>query len=251
MNSVEKQTAVIKLLRAEFQRERDSDFALLRHIPSTVVRKFLDYFSALNEAGRLALSEALAEKALCTFLPGEARNANSVAFQQYRASQLTMWDWKYLDVRMLRGILTTAKRHPEAHIARGVTGNIRKWIEGIKPVKSTEIRKVVKLALSQIILPLKVSHDRGLWKYEGNLQGKAISVNIDYDLTYAQLDYELPRQYQNRESGTVTIDGNYERLMGLTTGGWDCLEQANLDQSIAILKELIVRCAEFYRLLPE
>lgn len=111
MNSVEKQTAVIKLLRAEFQRERDSDFALLRHIPSTVVRKFLDYFSALNEAGKLALSEALAEKALCTFLPGEARNANSVAFQQYRASQLTMWDWKYLDVRMLRGILTTAKRH--------------------------------------------------------------------------------------------------------------------------------------------
>jgi hypothetical protein len=42
---------------------------------------------------------------------------------------------------------------------------------------------------------------------------------------------------------------NYERLMGLSFAHWDCLEQANLDQAIALLRELIVHCAEIVQQL--
>jgi len=43
---------------------------------------------------------------------------------------------------------------------------------------------------------------------------------------------------------------SYERLMGFSSGGWDCLEQSNLDQSIALLKDLIIYCTEISNHLP-
>jgi hypothetical protein len=254
MTAIEKQSELMRLLRAEFQRERASDFAMLRRIPSTSVRKFLDYFSTLDETGKNALAEALAENALVTFFPYEAKNpyqAGNAAYRKYLDEKIRMWDWKYQDVRGLRMSLAVAKREPESSADNLMTDDIRRWIESIKPVKSTEIRKVVKLALSQIIAPLTVTHNGGCWLYGGYFQGTEISVNFDFHQKYAQFDYGIPHPYQSREPGIVRVDLNYERLMGLSGHGWDCLEQANLDQSIALLKELVVHCAGFLQKLPD
>ncbi len=238
------------LLRAEFRRERTSDFALLRRIPSTHTRKFLDYFSALDAAGKDALAEGLVERALIFVSPEsddsrpyQARNA---AWKKYVDALPLMWDWKYEDVRGLRMRLAVAKLEPESGIGISMTADIRKWIEGIKPVKSTEIRKVVKLALSQVITPLTVTHEGQYWLYEGKLNGKQTSVTVDYSHRSHQLDYWVSTQ--NRQRGFWGL--NYERLMGLAFAQWDCLEEANLDQSIALLKELVAHCSEVLHRLP-
>jgi hypothetical protein len=237
------------LLRAEFKRERASDFSVLRRIPSTSVRKFLDYFSALDEAGKDALAEGLAQRALLSIFPPDKPlcPTDNVAYRQYVDALPLMWDWKYEDVRGLRMLLAVAKLEPESNIGISVTDDIRGWIEGIKPVKSTEIRKVVKLALSQIITPLAVTHEGQYWLYEGDFQGRAVSVTIDYSHRYHQLDYTVSVQKQER--GILWKGLNYERLMGLSFADWDCLEQGNLDQSIALLKEIIVHCAAVHQLL--
>ena len=69
MSTTGTQDAITRFLRPEFRREQESGYALLRLIPSTSVRKFVDYFAALDEAGRDALSEALAQVALFSFFP--------------------------------------------------------------------------------------------------------------------------------------------------------------------------------------
>lgn len=239
------------LLRAEFQRERTSDFALLRQIPSTHTRKFLDYFAALDNVGKDALAEGLAERALLSIFPEaddsrpyQARNA---AWRKYVDALPLMWDWKYEDVRSLRMRLAVAKLEPESSIGISMTEDIRTWIEAIKPVKSSEIRKVVKLALSQIIAPLTVAREGQFWLYEGNVDRKAISVTVDYSHRYHQLDYWVSTPSNKR--GFLGV--NYERLMGLAFAHWDCLEQTNLDQSIALLKELIVHCSDVLYRLPK
>jgi hypothetical protein len=160
-----------------------------------------------------------------------------------------MWDWKYMGVRELRMSLAVAKLEPKSNMGILITDGIRKWIEAIQPVKSTEIRKTVKLALSQSIRPLRVTHDREEWVYEGDLQGKAISVAINYAHRYHQLDYRvlIPNQRCYIPFGGLS----YERLMGLVFAHWDCLEQANLDQSIALLKDLITHCAGILHRMPE
>lgn len=238
------------LLRDEFRRERASNFPMLRRIPSTSVRKFIDYFSALDEPRKDALAEGLAELALSSIFPSEAHpyKTGNIAYKRYVNAMPLMWDWRYEGVRELRMSLAVAKLEPESRMGRSMTDDTRKWIEAIKPVKSSEIRKVVKLALSQILLPLKVIHEGQYWLYEGELRGRSVSVAIDYSHPYHQLDYHVLIPKQKRY---FLLDGlNYERLMGLSFAHWDCLEQANLDQSVALLKELIAHCAGIVQGLP-
>ncbi len=100
MSTTDSRDAVTSFLRAEFRRERESGCALLRLIPSTSVRKFLDYFSALDEAGRDALSEALAQVALYAFFPSSPHPSKSgnVAYERYTDAMPLMWNWKYWDM---------------------------------------------------------------------------------------------------------------------------------------------------------
>jgi hypothetical protein len=250
MDALEKQLAVLSLLRAEFQRERASEFALLRRIPSTGVRRFLDYFSALDEASQDALAEAMSDGALTIFFPHETENPyrkGNIAYKQYVDAQHQIADWKYENVQMLRSGLAASKQSATPWIP----DDVARRIEAIRPVKSTEIRKVVKLALSQTVTSLKISQIHpGYWLYEGDLQDKAITIHIDYSNRRCQLDYGIAHPYQSQTIGEVRVDLSYEKLMGLWAAEWDCLEQANLDQSVALLKELISHCHRFVQSLP-
>src|SRR6266404_4817466 len=123
MSTRESQELVMNFLRAEFLREWESGFALLRRIPSTSVRKFVDYFSPLDIPDQVALSEALTQRALSLFFPSAPHPAQSgnVAFKRYVDAMPLMWDWKYMGTRELRAVLAVAKLEPDSNWARGMT----------------------------------------------------------------------------------------------------------------------------------
>ena len=250
MSAHENEATVMNLLRAEFQKERFSDFKMLRRIPSTNARKFLDYFSALDEIGKDALAEGLAERAFSSICPeadvSRTCHRPNADWRRYVDALPLMWDWRYEGVRELRMRLAVSRLEPESSLAASITDDVRKWIEDITPVKSAEIRKGVKLTLSQVIKPLTVTHRGQYWVYEGQLNATAISVTVDYSHRYHQLDYWVSAQDHKRGFWGL----NFERLMGLACAHWDCLEHANLDQSIALLKEVVVYCAEVLHRLP-
>jgi len=219
MQESNKQQQILSLLCAEFQRERDGGFALLRKIPSDGVRRYVDYFCALKSDDADLLAEASAHWGLATFFP-------SHPIQPPEA----------------------VKRAHELYVYAPT--DCRRRIQTIKLAKSTEIRRVVKLAFTLMISPLHASHRGGLWQYDGLLNGRDITVNIDYHQKYAQFQYGITHQFQSQEIGKLSVDLSYERLLGVGGGAWDVLEQASLDQSIALLRDLIIHCHDFLQLLP-
>jgi len=251
MRGYERREEFLGLLRLEFKRERNSGFALLRKIPSASIAQFIDYYCSLNSADADSLGEALAEVALGTFFPYEAKHpaqTGNLAYQRLLNAPIGWRErWKYESVRTLRSYIAFAKTEPNL---LSIPEDVRRRIENIRPVKSAEIRKVVKLALAQVMSSLTVTHVGGSWTYVGNLQGRRIVVNIDYDQKYSQLAYGIEHPYQGTESGVFKIDLSYEGLLGFGRGNWDNLEQTNLDQSIALLRDLVVRCEDFLKILP-
>ena len=251
MSARDLQAAVLNFLRDEFRREKENGFALLRRIPSTSVRQFMDYFLALNRADQDALAEAFAQLALTRFFPSESHPGESgnVAYKRYVDAMPLMWDWSYMGIRELRMVLAVAKSEPDSSWSRSMTSEIRDRIGAIKPVKATEIRRVVKLALSQIFAPLAIEHEGQYWNYRGVNQDSEVCVTVDYAARHHQLDYQI--SVKNKEHGIVLEHLNYERVMGFPFAWWDCLEAANLDQSVALLKDLIAYCVEIPRRLPD
>jgi hypothetical protein len=251
MNVLDMQEGVKRLLRAEFRRERASGFELLRQIPSTQVRKFLDYFATLDRAEGDALAEAMGQIAFLSFFPYDGVNpyqAGNAAYRRCVDSLGRMWGWRYEAVQdAARVDIATLEKQPNPFFP--LTSESRSWLQNLRPSKAAEIRRVVKLGLSQIIVPLDVSHQGGLWCYQGDLQGRPIRINMDYHQKYAQFDYGIDHPYQAQEVGKLRLDMSYEQLLGLSSR-WDCVEEGNLDQSIALLKDLVLRCAQFRNTLP-
>src|SRR5436190_19559313 len=175
------QQHILKLLRAEFQREREGGFVLLRQIPNSGVRRFVDYFHTLESDDADLLAEASAHWGLATFFPYDAIQPTDAVKRSFELFVHAPTDWC---------------PRPEA----------------IKPAKSTETRRVVKLAFTQVISPLHISHQRGLWQYNGILKGRDITVNIDYHQKHAQFEYGIKHHWQSQEVGKLSVDLSYEGL---------------------------------------
>ena len=243
--------AITNFLRAEFRREQETGFALLRRIPNTSIRQLLDYFMALDKQGQNLLAEAFSKIALHIFFPSDHQSnpCSLPAYKKYNDAMSIGWDWKYCTTQELRMFLAEAERNPEySRQARGMTPEVLEKIRAIKPVKSTEIRKVVKLALSQLLPDVKITQEAGHWCYRGSYQSQDVCIAIDYSARYTQLRYDV--SVSDKERGINLKGLTFERTMGILIMGWDCLEQANLDQSIALLTDLILYCVELPKRLP-
>lgn len=143
------QPAILNFFQAEFSREQDSDFAVLKRIPSTSALMFLDYFSILTKPDQAALTETFAYRALFYFFPaatlsdGYLRNP---AYQRYRDRMLAMGgDWKYHGTRSLKSQLADTK----LNLLYPLPYEVAQKAQAIKPVKAPEIRRVVKAIFSQ------------------------------------------------------------------------------------------------------
>lgn len=244
----------LQFLRDEFEKERVSGFSLLRQIPSTSVRKATDYFLGLNTEDQDDLADALSRKALQSIFPTEAAHPleeKSVAFRRFREALPVMWDWKYMSTRDLRSGLKSAESDPSSSMAELMTNEVKTWVRTIQPVRSTEIRKMAKLGLSQIISSMRTSHEPYrdyCWNHCGSLAEIPVCVRIDTASRFRTFDYSVVRPEQHRNAPFIGL--NYEMLMGLSGSDWDCMQQSNLDQSMALLKELVVRCAFALDSLP-
>jgi len=257
---------ILRELRAGISREWASGFAQLRRIPSTHVRKFVDYAASLDAPGKEAFEAAMVEGAFdCLFphqcaIPLYKRNA---AYRKWADAAVHIIGWRYSSVRALRDTLALANaepapppptrpRRPRMALANPLpepmlSAKERQLISAIRPVTSNDIRKQVKQALSQVVSPLSVTHDPGqLWEYSGVIDGVPAVISVHYASPHHQLEYWV--SIRNQRPGFW--GSNFERLMGLTGAHWDLLEGANLEQSAMLLCEHTSYCVGFLQRLP-
>jgi len=246
-------SVLTEFLRTEFQRERDSDFARLRRVPSGRVLKFLDYFSALSEPARKDLAEALALVAVCAIRPTvtptlHPYQAGNVAYRRFADALTQMADWEYYGTRDLRMLLAASRNPADKALMQSVPSEVLQNAEAIQPVTAAGIRKLVEAALPQLFPEVAISHTGADWKYEGIYRGFEVCVHIDYGGMGDQLRYAVTVKERSPTIRLVRV--NYEHLMGLAVSGWNLVEQSNVEPAIELLKELVVYCVELPARLP-
>jgi hypothetical protein len=260
------QQEVLSELRASISHEWASGFEQLHRIPSTNVRKFVDYIARLEPPGKEAFLAALAEHA-SDFLNPQPHQPSlykrNNAYRSYVDAVRDMRGERYSSVRALRAPSVVAEA--EARVAsdhnpprrarmayakpRPVASAAKLMrIRSLKPVTSADIRKQVKQALSKLMSFFSVTHEPAhFWEYTGEVQSVPVVVSINYaSPIYTQLEYWV----SIRGERTGLSGSNYERLMGLTSADWDLLEEANLEQSVLVLCDHIAYCAAFLSRLP-
>lgn len=234
------QATVTKIIRESIEHAEASGFALLKKIPGSERFHFLDYYSEIDSAERCALKNALASRgaALLGFAASE-EDASRFAAVLKRQADRRGWsgNWRYLGVRQLRMMRSILRAEPDHAIVRDAPKEALDKIAKVETAKAAELRKVAKLAFSQLLGAKPVAHQFGLWEYPGKLKHEDVAVRIDYGSIFAQVRYGVLLRRFEREIGHREI--NYESLHGFGHGWWDQIEEHRADEAFAVMAEAI------------
>jgi hypothetical protein len=102
--------------------------------------------------------------------------------------------------------------------------------------RAPELRKVAKICFEQFLgsRPRKSEGNPGDWVCGGTVRGCAVSVELRYACTMTQLQYGV-----HAEGMPPYISLSAEKLYGFGLGWWDRVYVEDVDQSFALLRDLI------------
>ena len=147
---------------------------------------------------------------------------------------ISEWNWAYASVRTLRSVLG-GYRSESPKIAAEFASTPPEVIaraEQITPIKASEIRKLVKVAVGERFSARPENAGGGDWFYRGAFAGIEFVLAVDYG-GYDQLRYQV--SYNDTRTGIRAKRLNYERLMGCGGTGWDFLTADNAAPSIDLM----------------
>jgi len=249
--------SIAAILRAEFAKEHAAGLPMLRRSPSTGVIKFLDYFETLNRSEQEDLLDAISVSSAMRFFPPpliarqhEELRTNNPAFRRSMDAmmhpQFTM-GLRYLDLRMRKALLGDA----ESVAMMAKTRAALDWlprddlrtdlvpdIDNAKISKAADLRKPLDAMLRELFAIAKKKTPGGETAYGGALEGREISVVIDFNARGIQLRTGVTIPDPARR--VLVWRMTHEDLWGTGYPGWDYLTEENASRSIALLREQIV-----------
>lgn len=248
--------SIAAILRADFAKESANGLPMLRRSPSTGTIRFLDYWETLTGSARGELLDAIARSSAMRFFPPpliarqheELRTTNPALLLSRDAmgrAEYTM-GLRYLDLRMRKAMLGD----PESVAMMAKTRATLGWeprddirtdlvpdIENAKISKAADLRKPIDSMLRDLFANAKKKLPGGEAEYGGALEGREISVGIDFNARGIQL-----------RTGVTIPDPGRRLFVWRTTfedlwcgySGWDYLTEENAPRSIELLREQIV-----------
>ncbi|MCI0420243.1 MAG: hypothetical protein L0387_32085 [Acidobacteria bacterium] len=231
-----------RFTRSALDAEAASGYAWLRRIPSTRTWKILDYLSAIEPAERDALFSAFVTNGLFLLRPDRdpslnAYQAGHPAYRRFVDAMPQLFDWKYVDVRLLRGVLGDLRSKSPSPEFANVPADVIRRAEAIQPTNAPAIRREVKSVFAQRFGAQAENRGGGDWVYSGEYAGRSFQVRIDYGGRSDQLRYGL--SFDDVSTGIRARRLSYEGLIGLGDGHWDFVTADNLSESVLLLAKLI------------
>lgn len=229
--------AIRQVLRAELNRQADSDWAQLALVPSTATWRAVAHLRKLPPEARARVFTVLESVGIGFFF--EPPPAELLADPDYKLLVNALvganeWSWSYTNVRTLRAILG-AYRSKVPRIAAEVASTPPEVIaraEEIVPIKAPALRKLVKNAVAARFEGTPESFGGGDWIYRGKSGPVEFTLSMDYG-GYDQLRYTVA--FVDPKTGIRGRRLNYERLMGCAGTGWDYLTADNAEPAIDLL----------------
>ncbi len=248
-------SSIAALLRADFALEADAGFPTVKRIPSTETVKFLDYFAALEPAGRGPLLDVMARLGAMQFLSSplvyqEALdlNASNAAIVQSRTALQSgsfAYGLRYVDLRMARAVLndpesmtrmaqtrSTLDFQPRDDPPKALTpeSDIRK----IQPAKAPLLRKSMEKAFAQLFSPQRSKLPGGETRYAGSIGSTQLTVSADFSSRFAQLHWFVRMVMANPNLQALRVEDFWR------SRAWDYLTEENASRSIDLLCERIL-----------
>jgi hypothetical protein len=250
--------SVAAILRAEFAKEYAAGLPMLRRIPATGAIRFLDYFESLDPTAQLELFDAMALASAMHFFPPpmiarqheELRTSNPAfrrLLEEMTQSPRYTMGLRYVDLRMRKAMLGDAQSVAVMAETRAkldwtprddVRADLVPDIDNARIAKAADLRKPIDAMLRELFAIAKKKLPGGETEYGGALDGREISVAIDFSARGIQL-----------RTGITILDPArrvfvhrmvFEDLWACGYPGWDYLTEENSARSIEVLREQIV-----------
>ena len=248
---------IAALLRREFDDEIAAGLPKLRHIPSSGVIKFLDYFVPLSPAERDPLLEVLAQLgAMCFFPPPliaseyeKLRTTNPALMRlgEGLRSPAFSYGLRYQDLRMSR--MTLNDRESMEHMGRTRAALdfaprddpptelvLNPDLRIVQSAKAPQLRKLLNPAMNKLLTAKGIKRPGGEIVYEGSIGGIPMAVSIIFSNRFGQLHYGVKAAVPALNIRTFQL--TYETLWG-TNVGWDYITEDNAPKSIDLLCQLV------------
>ena len=210
-------------------------FPLLGRVPSSNVRRFLDYYRELSAADAAALREALADRGALALRPVHSRALSSDLAPAYER-------WTNA---MLSAQFASSPRHQPLRLAKNIVGaglagewgldaDAAKQLAETKTATATLLRKLIKPLFADRFGLVGRNDRGGNWSYD-RAEG-SLKVRIDFGGRSDQLRYWVTAT--DPASGQRVAMATYEGLLGLI-GGWDWIVEEEAADAIDLLAELV------------
>jgi hypothetical protein len=218
-------------------------------VPDTTVRKALDYLTALPvdrlETLLCAIAGEGGDASGPTWVPYVLTPDEALELDLFKRAQLasSSQEWsppfRYASVPSLRAAAAQAKMDRYHGVDRGdISPEFEAYANSTKGARAPALRKAVKASLGAALTGLSAeTWGGGEWRYAGQIDGRAILVEIDYGGRSAQLRYSMTIE------GTPLKRVSYEGLLALGSGDWDVILEAAIDTSVELLVELVRKLA--------
>jgi len=249
--------ALHKFLRGEFDTEARTSFARLRRVPDTHVRHFLDYYRSLNATDQDALADASTLWGTLELLGRRQSGCHeglktNLAWERW-SHEMVMGCGRdphyYYSVPLLRACVAQSKIDRAKGKPSSVSRELEEYAGSIRSVKAPDLRKLVRPVLRSILSARPSKLGGGDWDYEGTINRSDVRVRIDYGGRSAQLRYEVA--VHSTEPPVTFERAGFEVALGAGHGDWDFIVEENVNDSMALLGELVTYVAELPRRLPE
>ena len=234
--------ARVRLARELIDSEAASGFAQLRQVPSSAVRRFLDYYAELPPADARELRSALAERGALALGVTHRRPLASQPRPAYER-----WTNAMLSPRFASGPsyqpLRLAKNIVGAGLAAdwGLDPEAAQLLAATNAATAAALRKLIKPLFASRFGLVGRNQGGGDWSYE-RADG-TLEVRLDFGGRTDQLRYWVTAV--DPSSGVRVVMATYEGLLGLA-GGWDWI----VEQDAADAVDLLAGFVELIEALP-
>ena len=231
----------ISVVREAWRREEAEGFPHLRPLPSTSVRRFLEYWERLAPAEREVLRTALASRGTIVLgmMPGALAGDEARVFKAWvdhgllgrpeRPGDQPAFSPMWMPLRWARNLISAARTDPMAvSMIAAWDPELVERISATESAKAAGLRKAIKPLLAQRFGLKPANSSGGVWTY--TREDDPLRLQVDYG-GRSQLRY-----WVRTPGGPPGFAANLEGIFGLMND-WDWIAESETEAAASLLAD--------------
>jgi len=237
-----KANAITDLARTAASKERDAGFPTLSRIPSSTVKRFLTFYATLGQEDAVRWSNFTLSRIPLMFLekwqPTSSPEDAAWFKECLDASFAHFWGWDTLGLRELKNAVSLSESAKAGPLdISWIPLDRIDWLRSLQTAKAADLRRILKALFNDKLGLHPENKGGGCWAYSPEHGEDGLVVHLDFGGRGSQLRYDV--QVRDCASDACGRRLSFEAILGVTSIGWEWIEEATAQQSCEMLTELV------------